>query len=85
MQQRMTWDEIKVSFPNEWVALIDYERTGAIGVVGTIVSHHADKKLFHEALRPLMTQYGKIAVRYTGRLIKDAENTPLLWQISNTN
>ena len=84
MENKMSWNEIKKSFPNEWIAVVDYERTSAIGVQGTIITHNHDKKIFHELVKNLMPQYGKIAVRYTGQLIKNPE-VPLLWQISNTN
>ncbi len=84
MGQKMTWEEIKDQFPNEWVALVNYERTSAIGVKGTLIVHNSNKKEFHKSIRALMPQYGNIAVRYTGQLIKNPE-IPLLWQISNTN
>lgn len=84
MGQKMTWDEIKDQFPNEWVALVNYERTSAIGVKGTLIVHNSNKKEFHITLRTLLPAYRDVAVRYTGQLIKNPE-IPLLWQIMNTN
>lgn len=79
-----TWEEIKAQFPNEWVALAPYERTGPYAVCGTIVAHHQEKLSLHQTVKDLMPSLGKIAVRYTGELIRHAE-TPLLWQILPTN
>ncbi len=69
----MTWQEIKEGFPNEWVALADYEQGNAIEVAGTIIAHHTNKKAFHEMIRPLMPKYHHIAVRYTGKLVQNGE------------
>lgn len=84
MGQSMSWEEMKGNFPDEWVAVADYKRTSAIGVAGTIVAHGRDKEAFHVSVKDLMVKYGKIAVRYTGRLVKNQE-IPLLWQISRTS
>ncbi len=84
MGKKMTWEEIKKNYPDEWIAVVNYERISAIGVSGTLVAHHPNKKSFHQSVRELMPQYGKIAVRFTGQLIKNPE-VPLLWQISNIN
>lgn len=84
MPEKMTWEEIKQNFPDEWVAVVDYQRTSAIGVAGTIVTHNSSKKAFHEKVRELMPIYHHIAVRFTGQLIKNPE-IPLLWQITNIN
>ncbi|MDP2599867.1 MAG: hypothetical protein Q8P84_03925 [Deltaproteobacteria bacterium] len=80
----MEWEEIKNNFPDEWIAVAEYRRTGAIGVNGTVIAHNPDKKTFHKAVKNLMPQYHNIAVRYTGKLIKNPE-IPLLWQILDTN
>ena len=82
MEQKMSWEEILKNYPDEWVALVDYEEKGAIEIFGAVIGHHADKKTFHEKVRELMPQYRNIAVRYTGTLIKNPE-IPLLWQITH--
>lgn len=84
MAEKMNWLEIKKKFPNEWIALANYEQNGAIEVEGTVIVHHPNKKNFHETVRKLRTQYPHIAVRYTGKLIQNSE-IPLLWQITPTN
>lgn len=83
MEKTMTWDELKKTYPDEWVALANYEQKGAIEITGTVIAHNSDKKIFHEEVRGLMPEYHDIAVRYTGRLIKNPE-VPLLWQITHT-
>ena len=80
----MTWDEMVAAYPDEWVALADYELDGAVNITGTVIVHNADKKSFHETVRELMPQYHDIAVRYTGQLIKNPD-IPLLWQITHTD
>ena len=84
MGQRMTWEEMKKRYPDEWVALSDYRETGAIEVTGIIIAHNPDKKTFHKTIRKLMPKYRDIAVRYTGKLINNPE-IPLLWQITHTS
>lgn len=81
----MTWEEMKKAYPDEWVAVVNYiskEETG--GVDGEVVFHSNDKTEFYEKAKDIVSQYGGMAMRYTGELIKNAE-TPLLWQITHTN
>lgn len=84
MGEKMNWDELVRAFPNEWVALANYEQVGAIEVTGLVIAHNANKKAFHKTVRTLMPTYHNIAVRYTGQLIKNPE-IPLLWQITHTD
>lgn len=83
MNQNKSWDQIISEFPDEWVALFEYELTGPIEVTGKIIAHHSDKKMFYKSISRLRDQYPHIAVRYTGQLIKNPE-IPLLWQITHT-
>lgn len=83
MAEKMTWRQIKKSFPDEWVALTNYELTGPIEVLGKVIAHHSNKKTFYSAVGKIRDQFPNIAVRYTGQLVKNPE-IPLLWQISNT-
>ena len=84
MEQKMTWEEMLGAYPNEWVAVANYEHTGALEVSGLVIAHHSSKKPFYERVRQLRPQYHDIAVRYTGQLIKNPE-IPLLWQITHTD
>ncbi len=83
MGEKMTWSEMVRAFPDEWVALVDYKQTGAVEIEGEVVTHGPDRKEFHETVRKLLPEYGDMALRYTGELIKNPE-TPLLWQITPT-
>lgn len=83
MQGAMAWDEIKKQFPNEWVAVVQYEQNGAIGVNGVVATHSPERKTFYVAMRNVRMKHKDVAVRYTGKLIKNTE-MPLLWQITHT-
>lgn len=84
MGQKMKWDEIVKTYPDEWVALVDYKVDDAVDITGSVIAHNHDKKSFHKTVRELMPQYHDIAVRFTGQLIKNPE-IPLLWQITHTD
>lgn len=84
MNQKMNWKEMVKTYPNEWVALADYEEKGAVEIIGMVIAHSRNKKIFHKKVRKHMPQYRDVAVRYTGQLIKNPE-TPLLWQITHTD
>lgn len=79
----MQWEKIKKEYPNEWVAVVDYKQSGATGVDGLVATHAPEKKAFYEAMRKVREQYHDVAVRYTGKRIKNAE-IPLLWQITRS-
>ena len=83
MGQKMTWDEMKKAFPNEWVAVVNYIPDDSGEVEGEVVAHFDDKDVFYGELKNLVPRYGDIAMRYTGERIKNAE-VPLLWRISHT-
>lgn len=83
MGQKMTWEEMKTTYPDEWVALADYQLAGPVEVDGSVIAHHAQKQAFYQELQKIRAQYPNIAVRYTGRLIKNPK-IPLLWQITHT-
>lgn len=83
MGQKMKWDEIKRQFPDEWVAVVNYTTDDAGEIEGEIAVHSTDKSAFYRSAKNVVSQYGGMAMRYTGTLISNAE-TPLLWQISDT-
>jgi hypothetical protein len=44
MGQRMTWDEMKKAYPDEWLLITDYERDQYGNVkAGTVERHSSDK------------------------------------------
>ncbi len=83
MEERISWGEIKKRFPDEWVALVNYDQKNAEEIEGIVVAHHQNRKDFHETVAKLLPTQGNMAIRYTGPLIKNPE-IPLLWQISPT-
>lgn len=83
MEKRSSWSEIKEKFPDEWVALIQYNQKDAEEIEGVVITHHPNRREFHERLAKILPAYGTAAIRFTGNLVKNPE-TPLLWQISPT-
>ena len=80
----MTWNEICCSFPDEWVVVANYERSGPVNVDGTLLAHAPDRADIQEAVSNAIKEFGKAAVRYTGELVHSSD-IPLLWQISHTS
>lgn len=83
MLEQLTWQEICQRYPNEWVAVVNYEQKGAIEIDGVIAAHAPEKKRFHEQTEEVMKTYGHMAARYTGELIQESD-LPLLWRIFPT-
>jgi len=83
MAQKMTWSEICQTFPNEWVAVVDYKREGPVEVSGIVVGHAPERTEFYASTGQLLRKYDCVALRYTGELVQESD-LPLLWQISHT-
>ncbi len=83
MGQKMTWEEMKRAYPDEWVVVVDYENAGPVEVNGTVVAHGPDRASFKGQVAKAMKAHGRAAVRYTGELVQESD-LPLLWQISHT-
>lgn len=83
MNQKMTWEEVKRTYPDEWVALTDYHTYNGTDVDGTVVVHHPERKQFHALLKALPPRSEGFSIRYTGQRIKNPD-LPLLWQIFHT-
>lgn len=83
MGQKMTWEEMKKTFPDEWIAVVNYVSNDCGDVDGEVVAHSNNKDAFYQDLNSLVSRYHDVAMRYTGERIKNAE-IPLLWQISRT-
>ncbi|MFH0799502.1 MAG: hypothetical protein V2A66_04895 [Pseudomonadota bacterium] len=83
MGQKMTWEEMKKAFPDEWIAVVNYTSNEAGDVDGDVVYHSNNKDDFYRDLEKLVKKYGDVAMEYTGERIKNPE-IPLLWQISHT-
>ncbi|OGQ44514.1 MAG: hypothetical protein A3H42_03035 [Deltaproteobacteria bacterium RIFCSPLOWO2_02_FULL_46_8] len=77
----MSWEEIQKTYPNEWVAVIDYKREGPVEVSGVVIGHAPERDEFYASTD--IQKYDRVALRYTGELIQESD-LPLLWQISHT-
>lgn len=87
MGTKMTWDEMKRTYPNEWVAIADPQGDLSIpygAISGEILAHERDERSFTECLKHITTP-NPVDIRYTGDLLPDNPVGPILWQISNTN
>ena len=83
MQQAMSWNEICQTYPNEWVAVINYKREGPVEVSGVVVGHAPERAQFYASTSQILPKYDRVALRYTGELVQESD-LPLLWQISHT-
>ncbi|MBI4126233.1 MAG: hypothetical protein HY465_01945 [Deltaproteobacteria bacterium] len=88
MGQKMTWEEIKNEFPDEWVALcnIQGDLSSPLGdISGEVVAHHHEETLFTTSLKKACAHGSSVDIRYTGELLPDNPVGPLLWRISAMN
>lgn len=83
MGSRMKWSEIQNTYPDEWVAVVNYDTDAKGNIEGEVVAHSIDKDVFYREAGDLLSIYKTVAMRYTGECIKNPE-VPLLWQITHT-
>lgn len=63
MGQKMTWDEMKAAYPDEWLLVTDYERDKFGNVsVGVVERHSKSKKEVYKLPAPNKS----CAFEYTG-------------------
>lgn len=75
MNRKMSWNEIKAAYPEEWVVLADFEddQSGEI-LSGNVVLHNMSRKDLSSDLVNLNRDKGsEVAIRYTG------EHRPRRW------
>lgn len=87
MGQKMTWDEIKMAFPDEWVAIANSEGdvSSPFGPIsGEVIVHSRDETSFTKQLKSSSVDQS-VDIRYTGDALPDNPIGPILWQNSNTN
>lgn len=77
MGRRMTWEEMKRVYPDEWLAIVNYTSNDIGDVDGEVAYHSNDKDDFYRHAKGVVDRYGGMAMRYTGELIKNPE-VPLL-------
>lgn len=78
----MTWNEIKINYPDQWVVLAEYVPGDGIEVSGTVLANDANRKALTPVIKSLFSKYKMLAVRYTGMSITDSE-IPVLWRTTN--
>lgn len=63
MTQKMTWEEMKKNYPDEWLMIVDYETdTSGSVIVGTVERHSRDKAIVYRL--PAVNK--DCAFKYTG-------------------
>ena len=87
MGSKMTWEEIKKTFPDEWVAIGDAQGDVYVpfgNIIGNVLLHSPDETIFTDELKSHPPRQ-KIDIRFTGEVLPDNPVGPVLWQISDTN
>lgn len=87
MEKKMTWEEIKKAYPDEWVAIanIEGDTESPFGnIFGEVIIHDVDEAAFTRQLKKKSFQQ-TIDIRFTGEVLPDNPLGPILWQISDTN
>ncbi|MFH1874077.1 MAG: hypothetical protein ABH859_02700 [Pseudomonadota bacterium] len=44
MGQRLTWEEMKKTYPNEWLLIVDYDKDASGHMISGIVERHSKDK-----------------------------------------
>lgn len=84
MERKMTWNQIKAEYPDEWVAIAHYDSTTGApfsDIIGDIVAHAADEKEFTLQIKSLPQDIGDIDIRFTGDVLPDNPVGSVLWQM----
>lgn len=70
MGQKMTWDEMKDAYPDEWLAVVNCtsDHSGEVES-GEVVAHYNDKDEFYRHAKDIINQYGGMAMLYTGEIL----------------
>lgn len=79
MGKKMTWEEIKKSFPNEWVAIVHYKKGSEAPfgeIIGDVVAHSSDESEFTASLKS--TSENDFDIRFTGDPLPDNPIGPVL-------
>ncbi len=64
MGSKMTWEEMKKEFPNEWLMVVNFtvDRFGEVAA-GEVIRHSKDKS---EVYQPVPNLYKEVFFSYTG-------------------
>ena len=88
MGQVTSWTNIKKTFPNEWVAIVNPvgDLSSPYGEIsGEVLAHNRDELVFISQLKQHSASKKLVDIRYTGNILPDNPVGPMLWQISDTN
>jgi hypothetical protein len=67
--ERLTFDEMKRCYPDEWLLVRDCELNEVMQLVsGVVVAHHPQRSVIH---RQQLTMDDALAVVYSGAIAKD--------------
>jgi hypothetical protein len=67
--ERLTFDEMKHCYPDEWLLVRDCEVNEVMQLVGgVVVAHHQQRSVIH---RQQLTMDGALAVVHSGGIAKD--------------
>ena len=73
--ERLSFDEMRRRYPDEWLLVRDCEFNEAMQLVrGIVVAHHPQRSIIHGQQ---LTMDGALAVVYSGEIAKD--ETYILW------
>lgn len=87
MGHQITWEEIKRSYPDEWVAITNLEgdvESPFGNISGNVLAHNKDEAAFTTQLKQT-SPHQSIDIRFTGELLPDNPVGPVLWQFSDTS
>ncbi|MBI4858987.1 MAG: hypothetical protein HY815_01745 [Candidatus Riflebacteria bacterium] len=71
MAEKLTWDEIKKQYPDEWVILVNLDRNGDDDAVqgGEVFAHSKNKKDLLASTKMALAGQSR-AVRFTGEVAR---------------
>lgn len=83
---KMTWDEMKQTYPNEWVAIADESSPSELpydNIEGIVVAHATNDDAFSSQIKNLPSAIHDVDIRFTGDVLPDNPIGPVLWRISD--
>jgi hypothetical protein len=69
MADKLSWDEIRMSYPDEWVILVDFERETPDSAVtgGVVFAHSRNKRELLSSTKEALRGQSR-AIRFTGEV-----------------
>ena len=64
----LTWDDIKIQYPDEWVVLGNPIFDGMKILKGTVLAHHSDKRVASIEGGERREGFNKFTVSFTGQI-----------------